>query len=121
MKDKNNNQDCSGLQNCRGCIMCNNSTRCDNSTGCNNCAYCIYCSDLTLEKFAVFNKSLKDKKSFMEVRDKIVEQLRFYKHPKNLSEQDIDWLKKNVKQFDQKVLDNIMADSILPDKPKELK
>ncbi len=58
MKDKNNNQDCNGLENCRGCIECNNSTWCD------NCVNLMYCCDLTLEKFKIFNKSFKTKEAY---------------------------------------------------------
>ena len=39
------------------------------------------------------------------------------KHDTNLHEEFISWLKKNVKQFDKKVLDKIIEDSVLPDKP----
>jgi hypothetical protein len=126
MKDENNNQDCNGVQNCRGCIgcdnstWCNNSTRCDNSTACDNSAYCIYCCDLVLKKFMIFNKSLKTKRAWKKVKDKIVSQFGYYKHPKDLTQQDINWLKENIKQFNQKVLDKIIQDSIKSDKPKEL-
>jgi hypothetical protein len=66
----------------------------------------------------IFNKSLKTKETWSKVKNKIVSQLGYYKHPKDLSQQDIDWLKKNIKQFNQKVLDNIIQDSIKSDKPK---
>ena len=67
----------------------------------------------------VFNKSVKTKEEFEKIRDKIGGQLGYYKHPKQLTKQDISWLKKNVKQFDQKVLDKVIENSILPDNPKE--
>jgi len=67
----------------------------------------------------VFNKSVKTKKAFLEIRDKIVNKLNWYKHPKNLTKQDIDWLKKNIKQFDVKVLKQVIDKSELPDKPKQ--
>jgi hypothetical protein len=66
----------------------------------------------------VFNKPLQTKKAFDEIRDKIVSQFGYYKHPKNLTEQDIKWLKKNIKQFDAKVLKAVIDRSELPDKPK---
>jgi hypothetical protein len=68
----------------------------------------------------VFNKSVKTKKAFLEIRDKITSQLGYYIHPKNLTKENIAWLKKNIKQFNRKVLDKIIKDSILPDKPKEM-
>ena len=134
--DEYGNQDCSGLQNCRGCINCDNSTRCDNSTGCNNstrcnnstgcnnstrcdnCAYCLYCSNLALEKFMVFNKSVMNKEAYIKILDKVRNKLGYYKHPKNLTKEDIAWLKNNIKQFDRKVLDKIIENSILPDKTR---
>ena len=88
---------------------------------CDNSAYLIYCNNLTLEKFKVFNKSIKTKKAFLKIKDKITSQFGYYKHPKQLTKQDITWLKKNIKQFDQKVLNRIIEDSILPEKPKEVR
>jgi len=67
----------------------------------------------------VFNKKVKDKKEFLKIRDKITSQLGYYKHPKNLTKEDIDWLKKNIKQFDKEVLDEVIKNSVLSDKPKE--
>jgi hypothetical protein len=66
----------------------------------------------------VFNKPLKTKEVYIKVRDKIQSQLEYWKHPKDLTQEDIKWLKKNIKQFDQKVLDKIMHDSIKSDNPK---
>jgi len=66
----------------------------------------------------VFNKSLKNKEEFIKIRDKIQSQLGNYKHPKNLTQEDINWLKENIEQFNQKVLDKIIEDSILPEKPR---
>jgi hypothetical protein len=72
-----------------------------------------------LEKYMVFNKQI-SKKEYEKIRNKIQSHLPYYLHPKNLKKKDIDWLKKNVKQFDKKILDKIIKDSILPDKPKEV-
>ena len=74
---------------------------------------------MTLEKFKIFNKSVKTKKAFLEIRGKITFQLGYFKHPKDLTEEDIIWLKKNIKQFDMKVLKKIQEDSIKPDNPRE--
>jgi hypothetical protein len=67
----------------------------------------------------VFNKQV-TKEQYEEIRDKIRNGLPYYLHPKNLSKENIAWLKKNVKQFDQKVLDRIIERSILPDKPRKV-
>ena len=112
MKDKNNNQDCNGLENCRGCIECDNSSWCDNSTACDNCVNLMYCCDLTLEKFKIFNKSFKTKEAYQKVKNKIITQLGYSKHPKDLTKSEISWLRKNIKQFDSKVLNKIIKDSI---------
>ena len=141
-KDNDGNMDCKGCEDCKNCVecdnstwcynsmgcynsaRCNNSTGCDNSTwcdnsmGCDNCAYCFYCADLVLEKFMVFNKCVGDRESFLEIFNKIYDGLGF-KHPKRLTKSDIAWLKKNIEQFDQKVLDRIIEESMLPDKPRE--
>jgi len=118
------------LTTCVNSRLCFNSTGCDNSTGCadsayclnstecTNCAFCLYCDGLVLKKYHIFNKPVK-KKEYEKIREKILENLGHYLHPKNLTEKNIEWLKKNVKQFDQKVLDRIIANSILPDKPKK--
>ena len=66
----------------------------------------------------VFNKSLKTKIAFQKVKDRITSQLGYYKHPKDLTKQDIAWLKKNIKQFNKKVLDKIISNSVKSDKPK---
>lgn len=118
MKDEFNNVDCKGLQNCRGCINCHNSTFCNNSTSCHNSTYCIYCNDLVLEKFQIFNKQIKNKVEYLKIRNKIQFHLGFCKHPKDLTKKDINWLKKNIKQFDLKVLNEIIKKSIKSDKPK---
>jgi hypothetical protein len=73
-----------------------------------------------LEKFMVFNKQV-SREQFEKILANVREHLPFYLHPKNLIEKDIAWLKKNVKQFDRKVLDKIIVNSILPDKPAEVK
>jgi len=123
-KDKNGNVDCEGCEDCKNCVECNNSRWCDNSTrcynctGCINCSYCLYCAGLVLEKFMVFNKCVGDRESFLEIFDKIYDGLGV-KHPKRLTKSDIEWLKKNIKQFDQEVLDKVIKDSVLPDKPRE--
>jgi len=79
----------------------------------------MYCCDQTLEKFMIFNKQLKNKEEFIKLRTKIVTQLGNYKHPKQLTQKDKDWLKKNIKQYDEKVLNTIIDESILPEKPKD--
>jgi hypothetical protein len=67
----------------------------------------------------VFNKQIDSKKEYIKIRDKIQSQLGYYKHPKQLTEQDKTWLKDNIKQYDEKVLNEIIENSILPDKPKK--
>jgi hypothetical protein len=66
----------------------------------------------------VFNKSLNTEEAFWKIRDKIQSHLGYYKHPKDLTTTDIAWLKKNIKQFDKKVLDKIIAGSMKSNKPK---
>jgi len=100
--------------NCYNSTSCHNSRECNSSTGCKTCVECIYCSNLILEKFMVFNKQVTEKE-FIVIKDKINENLGWSKHPIKLSLKDINWLKDNIKQFDQKVLDKIIKDSILPD------
>ena len=125
-KDENGNINCNGCVNthnstgCNNSTECDNSTWCDNSTRCDNSTYLIYCSNLVLEKFMVFNNQLKNKNEFKNVKNKIVSQLGYYKHPKNLTKGDIKWLRDNIGQFDEEVLKNIIEDSILPDKPREI-
>ena len=118
MKDKNGNIDCENVVNCRNCTECNNSTWCDNSTRCDNSAYCLFCNELVLEKYHVFNKRVTPEE-YHAIREKV-----FYKlgwtHPKRLTKEDIAWLAKNVKQFNKKVLDAVVANSILPDQPKKV-
>ena len=65
----------------------------------------------------VFNKSVKTKETFNQIRDKITSKLGYYKHPKELTKEDINWLKENIEQFDQEVLDKVIENSILPDNP----
>ena len=144
MKDKKGNVDCNGLVNCRNSAWCDNSTGCNNSTGCdnstgcnnstwcdnsawcnnstrcNNSAYCIYCNQLTLEKFCIFNKSVKTKDAFNKIKDKIQSQLGYWKRPEQLTDADKKWLKENVKQFNEKILNEIIKNSITPEKPKEI-
>ena len=149
VKDENGNVDCGGLQHCSNCVKCNNSTRCNNSTGCsnstqcdnstgcdnstqcnnstwcdnstwcNNSAFLLYCNGLVLEKYCVFNKQV-TKKQFEEIKDKIRAGLPCYLHPRNLTKENIAWLKKNVKQFSQAVLNEVIANSVLPDKPVQV-
>ena len=69
-----------------------------------------------MEKYMVFNKQL-SKEEYEIIRNKIREHLPYYLHPKNLTKEHIEWLKKNIKQFDKEVLDSIIKNSILPDKP----
>ena len=66
----------------------------------------------------IFNKQV-SKEEYDKIRDKIQNTLHYWVLPVNLSENDICWLKKNVKQFDQKVLADIINNSVLPYKPKE--
>ena len=67
----------------------------------------------------IFNKQL-TKEEYEKIRDKISEHLPYYLHPKNLTKENIEWLRKNVKQFDKKILDKIIEKSELPDKPKKV-
>jgi hypothetical protein len=71
-----------------------------------------------LEKYMVFNKQV-TKKQYEEIKEKIQSHLPYYLHPKNITKEHISWLEKNIKQFDKKVLDKIIENSMLPDKPKE--
>jgi hypothetical protein len=80
----------------------------------------LYCDHLVLEKFQVFNKQV-TREQFEKIFANVREHLPFYLHPKNLTAKDIAWLKKNVKQFDRKVLNKVIKNSHLPDKPVELK
>jgi|GEM_PF-4166762 len=66
----------------------------------------------------IFNKQT-SKEEYENILNKVREHLPFYLHPKNLTKDQIDWLVKNVPQFDRAVLDEIIKRSILPDKPKE--
>ena len=66
----------------------------------------------------VFNKPVKTKDAFNKIKEKIQNKLGYYKHPKDLTKEDIGWLKKNIKQFNQEVLDKIINDSIKSDKPR---
>jgi len=66
----------------------------------------------------VFNKSVKTKENFIKIRSKIISYIGYYKHPKDLTEEDIKWLRKNIKQFDLKVLNKIIQDSIKPNNLK---
>jgi hypothetical protein len=70
-----------------------------------------------LEKYRIFNKKV-SKEVFEEVKNKVGKGLPYYLHPKSLTKENIAWLKKNVKQFDQKVLNRILERSVLPDNPK---
>jgi len=96
----------------KNCVKCYNSTGCNNSTRCDNSTYCIFCDKLTLEKFMIFNKSVKTKEAYLKIR----ESLGYLKHPKKLTEEDVASLKKKLGNlFDQKVLDAVIENSILPD------
>ncbi|MCK9602984.1 MAG: hypothetical protein M0R66_01175 [Candidatus Omnitrophica bacterium] len=63
----------------------------------------------------MFNQQV-SKQEFEEIKAKIWKGLPYHLHPKNLSTENVAWLKKNVKQFNQKVLDEIVAQSVLPNK-----
>ena len=78
----------------------------------------MYCCDLTLEKFKIFNKSFKTKEAYQKVKNKIITQLGYSKHPKDLTKKDISWLRENIKQFDSKVLNKIIKDSIKKEETK---
>ena len=65
----------------------------------------------------VFNQKL-SKEEYLIIINKVREHLGYYLHPKQLTKENTKWLEKNVKQFDKKILDKIINDSILPDKPK---
>ena len=118
-----NSTKCDNSTYCDNCVCCDNSTRCNNSTRCDNCvccdncAWCLYCDKLVLEKYMIFNKPV-TKYKFNETNTIIQNKLGCWKLPKQLSEIDISWLKANVKQFDQTVLDNVIERSIIPDNPK---
>jgi hypothetical protein len=78
----------------------------------------MFCCDLVLEKFRIFNKKVTEKE-YDRIKNKIHQHLGLWKHPKQLTVKDMGWLRKNIKQYDQKVMDKIIQDSILPEKPKE--
>ena len=118
MKDENGNIDCNGLQNCKGCINCDNSTWCNNSTRCNNSAYLLYCDDLVLEKYCVFNKKVSEKR-FKEIKELLENTLPYYLHPKNLTKENKAWIKKYIKEYNESVLNKVIENSILPDNPKK--
>jgi len=67
----------------------------------------------------VFNKQVRNEKAFEEIRQRVVNHLGTFKHPKDLTKKDIEWLKKNVQQFNQKVLNEVIENSIKPDNPKQ--
>ena len=141
-KDTNDNQHCNNVVSCdnstncnnsTGCnnstwcynsTGCNNSTGCDNSTGCNNSTWCdnsaylTYCNELVLEKHCLFNKQI-SKERYEEQKSKIQSELGYYKHPLKLTTEDKEWLKNNISEYDEKVLADVIKNSILPDKPKE--
>mgnify|MGYP001576052382 CR=1 FL=1 len=65
----------------------------------------------------IFNKSVETKDAFIKISKKIINQLGYYKHPKDLTKDNIKWMENNIKQFDNSVLQTIIKDSIKPDKP----
>jgi hypothetical protein len=67
----------------------------------------------------IFNKPVKTKEAYLKILNKVREKLGYYKHPKNLTQQDRNWLKKNIKQYNEKVLNKIIKNSVLSDKPKK--
>lgn len=118
-KDKNGNPNCNECNNntwglnslwCNNSTWCYNSIRCKNCTKCDNSAYLLYCCDMILEKFRIFNKKV-TKREFERTSDKIHSYLGHWKPSEQLTKEDISWLKKNVKQFDIKVLNKIIEDS----------
>ena len=66
----------------------------------------------------IFNKQIDSKKKYIDIRSKIQSQLGSYKHPKQLTKEDKEWLKVNIEQYDDKILNKIIKNSILPNKPK---
>jgi len=67
----------------------------------------------------IFNKCV-SKERYNELKFKIQNQLGYYKRPEQLTDEDKTWLKENIKEFDSKVLDKIIEESITPNKPKSL-
>ena len=119
-KDTNGNQHCNNVVSCDNSTNCNNSTGCNNSTWCDNSAYLTYCNELVLEKHCLFNKQI-SKERYEEQKSKIQSKLGSYKHPLKLTAKDKEWLKNNISEYDEKILAEIISNSVLPDKPKEEK
>ena len=136
IKDDNGNQKCNNVVNCHnstrchnstGChnstwchnsTECHNSTWCDNSTWCHNSAYLMYCNELILEKHCLFNKQV-SKERYKKQTNKIREELGLYKHPLKLTDEDKEWLKNNISEYDEEVLSKVIDSSILPNNHKE--
>ena len=117
-EDKASKQDENGNIDCHNNTYCHNSTSCDNSTSCHNSTFCVYCNNLILEKFMIFNKQIDSKEEFNKIKYKIKKKLGQFKHPKQLTNEDKKWLKENIEQYDEQVLNEIIEKSILPDKHK---
>ena len=119
----NNSTGCDNSTMCNNSTLCHNSTKCDNSTWCrnstkcDNSAYLLFCNGLVLEKYRIFNKKVTPKE--WDRTWVMVCGFLGLTHPNQLTKEQIVWLKKNVKQFDAKVLKKVVDNSILPDKPKE--
>jgi hypothetical protein len=113
-----NSTECYNSTRCHNSTGCDNSTECYNSTRCYNCVNCVYCCDLTLQKYMIFNTKV-SKEEYNQTLKKLIENFGYYTHPQKLTKENKKWLKENVKQYNAKILDKIIEDSILPDKPKE--
>ena len=109
---------------CHNSTGCHNSTRCYNSAYCDNSAYCynsaflFFCHDLVLEKYRIFNKQV-SKDRYREVKVKISLYLPFNFHPEKITEEQKQWLKQNIAEYDEEVMQKIIDDGILPVRPRE--
>ena len=117
-KDDNGNQECTNVVDCNNSTWCHNSTDCNDSTRCNNSVYCLYCDELVLEKYCLFNKQV-SKERYGEQKSKIFSHLGLYKHPSKLTDEAKKWLKNNISEYDEEVLIKVIDNSVLPDKHME--
>ena len=72
-----------------------------------------------LEKYCIFNKQL-NKERYNKLKEKIKSQLGLWKRPEQLTDEDKNWLKENIKEFNSNILDKIISNSQTPDKPRTL-
>jgi len=56
----------------------------------------------------IFNKPVKTKEEYDKIKNEIHARLGYSTQPNELTEEDIEWLKENVKQFDKEVLGKII-------------